>query len=568
MRDGILLNAAVYMPKGETLALPTVIEATPYGIDRLHNAGVAFARAGIAMVACDVRGRGDSGGQFSMWVNEPADIHDIVSWAAAQPWSNGKVGLYGSSYTGANQWMALKEKPSALKTIVPAGTSMSGYDMPMGGIANAHGIIWGILTSGKPTYWNLFASPGFWTETLTALHSQHDSLAALPGLLGIEHPDFLEQVEMPAWGPNWEAYLPSAADLKAVDFPILTITGQYDSAQIGTLENWRRFDAFAPEQAQEFGHLIIGPWAHGGMEGSDRVGELQLGAAAQTDIFQTKIDWYHWTLGHGSKPSFLEDRVRYYLCGRETWHVAPDVASVSGEDQVYYLTSTGRADDVFHSGSLCAEIARAGSDQFVIDLDDPKKTALEREQRPDSAGLGATYSVPFPPPYHSMFSALYGDDPTDQGFSTDLQGMGVIYHSKQLQADASFAGRPTLDIWLQMDVEDADICVFIHEIRRDGTAVLLSSNLLRLRYRSGWDKEVFARPGRAFEVNLCDFRFFARTLMAGSRLRLTIRAVSGLNFERNDKTVQPDGQRIAHVSLLHGPDTPSRLTIPIWQASA
>lgn len=496
-----------------------------------------------------------------MWQNEPADNHDTIEWAAAQDWSNGKVGLYGSSYSGANQWMALKDKPPSLRTIIPAGTSMSGFDMPLGGVPNAHVIVWSMLTSGKPTHWNLFAAPGFWTEKLTELRRSGRSFADLPRAFGVETESFREQIEHPQWGEVWERHLPSPEDLRAVDFPVLSVTGQNDSALIGTLENWRRFHAAAPESAGALGHLVIGPWFHGGMEGSVRAGELAFGPAAAINLQQVKFDWYHWTLGSGPRPDFVARPVTYYVCGEESWQTADTLAGVSGEPLEYHLTSNGRADDVHHSGQLSETSHPAGHDSFTIDLDDITKIRIERQQRPDSAGPGAAYGVPFPPPHHSMFAALYGDDPTDQSFTTDLQGMGVVYHSAPFAHGPTLAGRPTLDLWLRMDVPDADLCVFLHEIRCDASAILLSSTLRRLRFRNGWDAPEFASPNVPFRLRLDDFRFFARRLADGSRLRLTIRALSGLNFEANAEMRQPGGARIANVDLLHGGNTASKLTL-------
>jgi len=59
----------------------------------------------------DVRGRGNSGGTFLPFENEGRDAHDAVEWLAAQPWSNGKVAMWGGSYAGFDQWAALQQFP-------------------------------------------------------------------------------------------------------------------------------------------------------------------------------------------------------------------------------------------------------------------------------------------------------------------------------------------------------------------------------------------------------------------------------------------------------------------------
>jgi uncharacterized protein len=120
MRDGVKVNATVYQPHGRKEPLPVVFELTPYISDSYHERAYYFARHGYVFAIVDVRGRGNSEGRFSAFFQEPADGHDVVEWLAAQPWSNGKVAMWGGSYAGFDQWLTLREAPPYLATIVPA----------------------------------------------------------------------------------------------------------------------------------------------------------------------------------------------------------------------------------------------------------------------------------------------------------------------------------------------------------------------------------------------------------------------------------------------------------------
>ena len=62
-----------------------------------------YAKAGFAVLVQDVRGRGDSGGDFGGFAQEASDATDTLRWIRAQPWCNGKVGTYGFSYQGLSQ---------------------------------------------------------------------------------------------------------------------------------------------------------------------------------------------------------------------------------------------------------------------------------------------------------------------------------------------------------------------------------------------------------------------------------------------------------------------------------
>src|SRR3989454_3226713 len=130
MRDGVTLRADVYHPASPG-RFPTLVYRTPYGKDDLVESGseptiVRAVRAGYAVVAQDVRGRYHSEGEFRPYHQEGKDGYDTIEWAAAQPWSNGRVGTFGLSYPGAVQWLATMEAPPHLVAMFPAMTFATG----------------------------------------------------------------------------------------------------------------------------------------------------------------------------------------------------------------------------------------------------------------------------------------------------------------------------------------------------------------------------------------------------------------------------------------------------------
>ena len=129
LRDGVQLNATLYRPPGEA-RLPAVFTLTPYISDSYHARAAYFSRRGYAFALVDCRGRGNSQGSFSPMIQEVNDAADVVSWLAEQPWCDGQVSMWGGSYGGFDQWMALKAAPAALKTIVPAAAAHAGVDFP------------------------------------------------------------------------------------------------------------------------------------------------------------------------------------------------------------------------------------------------------------------------------------------------------------------------------------------------------------------------------------------------------------------------------------------------------
>ena len=132
MRDGVRLYADIYRPDTEE-QVPVLLQRTPYNKALAANRvmsldAVRAASHGYAVVVQDTRGRFASEGEFYPFLNEPEDGYDTVEWCAAQPWSTGKVGMYGRSYVGATQWLAAIARPPSLAAIVPGITASDYYE--------------------------------------------------------------------------------------------------------------------------------------------------------------------------------------------------------------------------------------------------------------------------------------------------------------------------------------------------------------------------------------------------------------------------------------------------------
>lgn len=136
MRDGINLLADVHLPATPG-RYPVLVAASPYP-RQIQNLGAPagfieagasdfFVPRGYVHVIANNRGTGGSGGIFGFFDGqERRDMYDLVEWAAAQPWSDGNVGMIGISYFACTQMEAAVERPPHLKAIMPiAGT----YDL-------------------------------------------------------------------------------------------------------------------------------------------------------------------------------------------------------------------------------------------------------------------------------------------------------------------------------------------------------------------------------------------------------------------------------------------------------
>ena len=130
MRDGVELATDVHRPDDERRH-PVLLERTPYDRGYVPIAGLdtlSLIEAGYVIVTQDCRGRFGSGGTFTPFVDEAADGVDAIAWCAAQPWSNGRVGMIGGSYVGATQWLPAGQNPPALKAIAPHVTGSDYHE--------------------------------------------------------------------------------------------------------------------------------------------------------------------------------------------------------------------------------------------------------------------------------------------------------------------------------------------------------------------------------------------------------------------------------------------------------
>src|SRR5207249_3582904 len=111
MRDGAKLNATIFASHGQKEPQPVIFTFTPYIGDSYTDRALYFAKHGYVYALVDVRGRGNSGGEFEPFANESRDGYDVVEWFAKQPYCNGKVTMWGGSYAAFDQWTVLKEFP-------------------------------------------------------------------------------------------------------------------------------------------------------------------------------------------------------------------------------------------------------------------------------------------------------------------------------------------------------------------------------------------------------------------------------------------------------------------------
>jgi len=558
MRDKVELNATLYLPKtpdGSLPKTPVIFTLTPYISDTYHARAAYFASHGYAFALVDVRGRGNSGGEFEPFANEPRDGHDIVEWFAKQPFCDGKVAMWGGSYAGFDQWATAKEFPSHLATIVPVAAAHPPLDYPSyNNVGETYDVQWFTATSGRAQQQNLFGDQKFWRTKFLDAYKKHIPFRELDSFVGNPSRNFQRILKHPTADAYYDAMVPSAEQYNKMILPILTITGQYDGDELGALTFYRDHMTNVSAEVRAKHFLIIGPWDHPGTRTpTDEVAGVKFGPGAIVDLNDLHRQWYDWTMKAGPKPPFLKSQVAYYLLApgnsgaNGEWKYADDFAALVANPKTFYFASKdGDANGAFRSGTLTESRSTTGADKFSYDpLDTHRGEFVEGvEPKEKTAAI-------------------------DQTFALSIGGDGLVYHTDPLSNETPLIGCPAVTLWVSINTPDVDLACDLYEIQPDGISIALWTDLRRLRYRESLREAKFVQPG---QVVRCDFNpglFVARRVMKGSRLRLVVTAVNSILWQKNycsggvvaEETAKD--ARKCHVQIYHDAEHPSAIQLPL-----
>lgn len=543
MRDGTLLAGTLYLPEDQREPAPAVFILTPYVAQSFHERGTYFAARGYPFMAVDVRGRGNSDGEFECFGNVSEDGYDIVEWLARQAYCNGKVAMWGGSYQGYAQWATAAMRPPHLATIVPVASPSPGFDAPMrNNIGVPYTVQWLNTMAGLTFQDRIFFDQSFWSRQFKRWFVSGTPFSQVDDFLGHPTPIFRKFVSHPHLGDFWDRLNLTAEQYSNIAIPVLTITGICDADQPGALLHYREHLRNNPRARH---YLVIGPWDHQGTRTPQiEFGGLKVGPASLVDLPRLHAEWYMWTMCEGSKPDFLERNVAYYVMGAERWRYADTLDGITASQQPLFLQSRGNPLDVFKSGSLVPQPpATSEPDHYVYDPRDISLAELECDVGPWTW--------------------------TDQRMTHASIGKQLVYHGAPLEADTEISGFFKLTVWMSIDQPDTDFSVSVYEVALDGSVIRLADDSLRARYRESLREPKLIRTTEPLRYDFERFMFVSRQLKAGSRLRLIIGPVNSIFSEKNYNsggTVAEESLRDARpvlVKLFHDRQYPSVLQVPL-----
>jgi putative CocE/NonD family hydrolase len=568
MRDGVLLATDVYR-SDQPGPFPVLLTRLPYNKDGQLLSGyfdvMRAVQAGYVVVAQDTRGRWASDGEFNPFFDEARDGADTIAWAAAQPWSTGAVGMIGGSYYGATQWTAATEAPEALRAIAPFVTTDQYYDgwaYQGGAFQLGFNLHWTLMALASAEVTRRMAAGAAGSGDFAALVAaldDHDAtyrrlpLLGLPELAGLA-PYYDDWLRHPSYDDYWRATAPRESRGQ-ITVPALNVGGWYDLFLKGTLANYTGMKASGgSDAARRYQRLVIGPWAHGPMDGwfPERSYGLAAGIEA-ADLTGLQLRWFDWLL-RGTDTGLAGDKpVRLFVMGANVWRDEDDWP-LPGTDYVdYFLHSrggaNGRANTAGGDGGLSAD--PPGDEPEDVYLYDP------RDPVPTTGG----------PTFLPGLFIGANAGPRDQR-AVESRHDVLCYTSEPLAEPVEVIGPVLAVLHVSSSAPDTDFTAKLVDVAPDGRAENLADGILRARYRESLSEPSLLEPERVYQVSV-DLVATAVVFAAGHRIRLEVSSSNFPRFDRNTNTggvIAAEGEadlRPAVNRVHHTRARPSRLVLPV-----
>jgi putative CocE/NonD family hydrolase len=558
MTDGVDLISDHYYPPGyfagkrSSEKHPTLLMRQPYGRDIASTVVYAhpawFARHGYNVVIQDVRGRGDSEGEFYPFRSEGRDGAETIAWLRTRPESNGRVGMYGFSYQGVTQLLAAAEQPEGLQCIAPgmcATDLYHGWFYHNGALRLASALGWGLqMLKADARRLKLSAASDRLEQAWANLPQQTSALPfrAHPALHGEGLPQYvLDWFDYEDPGEYWSS-LDVSKKLARIHVPALHVAGWYDTYLKGSVDG---FLALRSEAGSEFArdnqYLIAGPWQH--IPWGDRVGTADFAAEALFDTDAILLRWFnHWLKDSGEFHD--EPRVRHFAQGENRWRNAADFpADTNDFVRKLYLHSAERANSRKGDGTL-SDATPSAEEPCDIFVYDPEVPVL-------APGGAASLS-----------------GPSDQA-GLELGNNMLVYTSEPLQRAMHVFGFPRVALYCSSSAANTDFTAKLVRVRSNGAADFICIGIARSSY-------LFAEPVyTADKIHRWEFSLEPTSCRfdIGDRIRLEIASSAFPLYDRTPGSGVPscrasswDWKRSTQM-VFHDAMYASFLELPISEAA-
>ncbi|WP_316803132.1 CocE/NonD family hydrolase [Pedobacter nototheniae] len=491
---GVTLSAVVVRKKGVIQKLPAALMYFIYSnTNRSLTEAKYAADHGYVGIVADSRGKRLSEDQAVPYEHEAKDVNAVISWITHQNWSDGRVAMYGGSYSGFAQWAATKYLHPALKTMVPYVAAIPGLGLPMENniFLNAN-YQWAFyVTNNKFTDNVVNNDRERWRRMRINWWKSGAAYNKIDSIDGTPNPWLQKWLSHPDYDAYWQSMVPFKNDFKNINIPVLSITGYYDDGQISALEYLREHYKYNPKAKH---YLIIGPYDHIGAQngGVANLRGYQVDPVALINTREITFQWFDYILKNGKKPELLKDKINFQVMGAGVWKHAPALDKMENEKVRFYLDT------------------EAGKSKVLV-AQKPKKATF-MEQVVDMKDRNSSNNDYYPSPIIKK--------------EIDREN-GLFFISKPFNNAVSISGALQGELKAIINKKDMDVGVVLYEITPSGTYFQLSYFMGRASYSNDMTKRKLLVPGKLETIAFYRSRIFSKQLQKGSRLLLV------LNIDKN-----------------------------------
>jgi len=510
MRDGVKLSAYLYFPR-DAGPHPVIFEQRYASLrgKSTRESAAALARGGYVVGLVNYRGTHLSGGRWvgyrAMQFGDLKDGYDACEWFAAQSWSTGKIGTFGSSQGGyAQNYLAVTQPPHLVcQYMIDTGLSLFHEGYRIGGTTR----------------------PERFKSLAEVCRTPQDNEQLLK-----------EWFQHPTFDDYWKAE-DCTPHFGKMNVPCFTIGSWYDFMNQGSIASFigREHHGGPKSRGQQW--LLIGPWLHGRSNKGSRNGDLDYpdNAAWPTDAHMLR--WFDYWL-KGIRNGVTDDaKVRWYTMGAVGEGAAPGNVWREAGDFPPEATMTPL---FLHEGGHL------------------------RESSPSAASSATSF---LSDPFHPMIIPAGGFPGAKDARAFEEQAEVRTFTSNVLDKPVEWTGRVQAELFLSSTAPDTDVIVRVSDVYPDGRSILLIDYPQRVRFREGFDREVLMEPGRIYPVNF-PVGWISQVFAKGHRLRVTIASTGAPFYEPNPQNGKPlalefpNDAVVATNSIHHSVSHASKILVP------
>lgn len=495
-KDGATVSAIVVRRRGVTRPQPAALVFTIYADTARNFQAPRFAAAnGYVGVAAFTRGKAASPDRVVPYEYDGRDANAVIDWITRQPWSDGRVGMYGGSYAGFTCWAAAKHLHPALKTIVPYVANNPGYGLPMeNNVFMLVNYAWAFYATDNKYLDNKVYSDGKrWNDLNNNWYLSGKPYRQVDAVDGTPNPWLQRWLRHPSYDRYWQGLGPYKGDFAKINIPVLAVSGYYgDGSCLYYLKEHYRYNKNADH------YLLIGPYDHFGTQRPRKEKVLRgyaIDPVAQFDTPDITFRWFDYVMRGGPKPALLRDKINYEVMGANVWRHAPTLEAAGDETLTLYLTD--------------AKSAGAGSDdRYRLSREKPARPGFTL-QTVDFADRKTSTNLNYYP------APIVLENP-------DLSTDGVTFVSEPFDEPVEISGTFSGEIRARLNKRDMDYCVALYELLPNGDLFHLSYFLGRASYARDMSARRLLTPGAVESIPFDSTRMVGRRIGRGSRLLVTL----------------------------------------------